>query len=188
MVNISSRLRELRIESGLSQQELAKIVGKSQQAVNLWEKGVNDPGLDSLVKLANFFKVSADYLLGRIDDRPAHTIFGLRLKRLRVQKELNTKTVAKRLGLEETHINTYEQGVMIPSKNIVGRLACFYNVSPDYLLGLTDDPDPLDNPNDDPTLILAREIEYLPPKERQAMEAMLDVLKHRNDKAAAKES
>jgi len=58
-------LKKLRNEKRLSQQELAEIVGKSQQAVYFWEKGDNEPGIETLKKLANFFNVTTDYLLGR---------------------------------------------------------------------------------------------------------------------------
>lgn len=65
---IAKRIKMLRTEKGISQQELAKVVGKSQQAVNLWEKGENEPGLDTINLLANYFDVSSDYLLCRTDD------------------------------------------------------------------------------------------------------------------------
>jgi transcriptional regulator with XRE-family HTH domain len=62
---IGNRIKILRNQKGISQGELAKIVGKTQQAVNLWEKGVNEPSLDIINLLADYFNVSADYLLGR---------------------------------------------------------------------------------------------------------------------------
>ncbi len=64
----AQRLRELRTSRKLSQQDLADIVGKTQQAVNLWEKGENEPGYETLKKLADLFSVTVDYLLGRTDD------------------------------------------------------------------------------------------------------------------------
>jgi transcriptional regulator with XRE-family HTH domain len=63
----AQRLRELRTSRKLSQQDLADIVGKTQQAVNLWEKGENEPGLETLNILATFFGVSVDYLMCRTD-------------------------------------------------------------------------------------------------------------------------
>lgn len=60
----AQRLRELRTSKNLSQQDIADLVGKTQQAVNLWEKGDNEPSHDILKKLADFFSVTVDYLLG----------------------------------------------------------------------------------------------------------------------------
>lgn len=64
-----NRLKELRIEKNLSQNQLAELFNISQQAVSHYEKGVR--GIDSsLIKtLAKFFDVSTDYLLGISDVR-----------------------------------------------------------------------------------------------------------------------
>ena len=58
-------LKELRTEKGISQQELAKQIGVSQKAIDYWERSVNEPKASYIVKLADFFEISADYLLGR---------------------------------------------------------------------------------------------------------------------------
>jgi transcriptional regulator with XRE-family HTH domain len=64
----AERIKILRQQKDLSQQELAKIVGKTQQAVGLWEKeGGNEPDHETLNKLADYFNVSTDYLLGRTE-------------------------------------------------------------------------------------------------------------------------
>lgn len=65
---LSVRLKELREESGLSQQALAKRIGVSQKAVDFWEKSVNEPKASYIVALCDFFDISADYLLGRTDE------------------------------------------------------------------------------------------------------------------------
>ena len=64
-MNISSIIKELRAEKGLSQAELAKKINVSQKAIDYWERGVNEPKASYIVALADFFDVSADYLLGR---------------------------------------------------------------------------------------------------------------------------
>jgi putative transcriptional regulator len=52
---VDSRIRELRMESGLSQQGLAEQVGVSRQTINSLEKGRYDPSLKLAVHLARFF-------------------------------------------------------------------------------------------------------------------------------------
>ena len=59
----SNRLKLLR--GNLSQAKLAKEIGVTQQAVARWEKDLNMPDLDTLVKIANYFHVTVDYLAGR---------------------------------------------------------------------------------------------------------------------------
>jgi transcriptional regulator with XRE-family HTH domain len=61
----SNRIKELRKERDISQANLAKAVGASQKAVDYWERGVNEPKASYLIKLADFFDVSLDYLLCR---------------------------------------------------------------------------------------------------------------------------
>ena len=62
--NFQTRLKELRIEKKLSQQKLAQQIGVTQKAIDFWEKGINEPKASYIIKLATFFGVSADYLLG----------------------------------------------------------------------------------------------------------------------------
>lgn len=58
------KLRELRIEQRVSQRRLGEILGFSNQAVSTWECGLREPDCDSLIKIAKYFNVSVDYLLG----------------------------------------------------------------------------------------------------------------------------
>ena len=62
--NFQSRLKELRTEKNLSQQKLAQQIGVTQKAIDFWEKGINEPKASYIIKLAIFFGVSSDYLLG----------------------------------------------------------------------------------------------------------------------------
>ena len=57
------RLRELRLERGLSQRALGEIFGVCNQTISFWESGSREPNLDGLLKIAKFFGVSTDYLL-----------------------------------------------------------------------------------------------------------------------------
>jgi len=58
------RLKEIREESKLTQTEFAKVFGTSKSNINKWESGVHAPNLETVVRLAVFFKVPTDYLLG----------------------------------------------------------------------------------------------------------------------------
>ncbi|MDE6690457.1 MAG: helix-turn-helix domain-containing protein [Clostridia bacterium] len=64
---IGTIIKELRTEKGLSQQALGKVIGVSQKAIDYWERGVNEPKASYIVLLADYFGVSADYLLGRTE-------------------------------------------------------------------------------------------------------------------------
>lgn len=64
---ISIRIKEIRIDNNLTQEEFGKILGTSQDNVSLWEKGKSVPGAFQIIAIAKNFKVSADYLLGLQD-------------------------------------------------------------------------------------------------------------------------
>ena len=68
MNTFGERLKELRTEKGLSQKALAKQLGCNQSMVSFWENGVNEPTENAIRKVALFFEVSADYLLGLTDE------------------------------------------------------------------------------------------------------------------------
>ena len=61
------RLKELREEKKITQKEVAEAIGGTQSNLAKWEKEKIQPAAD-IIKLADFFGVSADYLLGRTDD------------------------------------------------------------------------------------------------------------------------
>lgn len=64
MRNFAVRLKELRIEKGLSMKGLSNETGLSTTAICQWENNVTDISSDNLIILAKFFEVSIDYLLG----------------------------------------------------------------------------------------------------------------------------
>ncbi|MBS5850880.1 MAG: helix-turn-helix transcriptional regulator [Firmicutes bacterium] len=61
----AERLKELRQERNLSQTALAQIIGVSQKAIDYWERAINEPKATYIIRLADYFDISADYLLGR---------------------------------------------------------------------------------------------------------------------------
>ena len=62
------RLKELRVENEYTQKSLAEKLNTTNSAVCDWEKGRTQPDLETLRKIATFFDVKTDYLLGLSDD------------------------------------------------------------------------------------------------------------------------
>lgn len=62
--DFKNRLKELRTERGLGQVELANKLGVSKGIISLWENGLREPTMSSLIELSNFFGVSIDFLVG----------------------------------------------------------------------------------------------------------------------------
>lgn len=63
-IQFGENLRKLRTERGLTQKELGDRVGLSKAVVSKYENSLGYPSLDMLIKIAAFFGVSTDYLLG----------------------------------------------------------------------------------------------------------------------------
>lgn len=63
------RLANMRKKNKMTQQELADKLGFSRGQLANYEQGQREPDYDTLQKIADFFEVSTDYLLGRTDDR-----------------------------------------------------------------------------------------------------------------------
>ncbi len=61
---LNERIRELRNSRGISQIQLASKLGVTKQSISNWENDNILPSIEMLVKIANFFEVSTDYLLG----------------------------------------------------------------------------------------------------------------------------
>lgn len=57
-------LRKLRINKGISQQQLADVMGTSQQSVNKYENHNVEPDISALIRLADYFETTIDYLVG----------------------------------------------------------------------------------------------------------------------------
>ncbi|MBQ2726268.1 MAG: helix-turn-helix transcriptional regulator [Clostridia bacterium] len=67
------RLRDLREDHELSQSDIANLLQTTRQQISKWENGIQMMGVDKYIKLAQFYNISVDYLLGLIDEpRPLH--------------------------------------------------------------------------------------------------------------------
>ena len=67
MINFKERLKELRLEKNMTQQELGNLVNISKMAISHWEKGHSEPSISQLIFLSEYFGVTVDYLVGKTD-------------------------------------------------------------------------------------------------------------------------
>ena len=69
MPTFAERIKELRTERNLTQEQLGEVIGVKHYSIYSYEKGRAYPEMRGLVKLADYFGVSMDYLAGRTDKR-----------------------------------------------------------------------------------------------------------------------
>lgn len=102
-----NKIVSLRKEKGMTQAELAKYMGISQSTLSYWERGDYEPDFSQLIKLADFFDVTIDYLLSRsesrgepvaLDGKPLGGVY-LRLARQAQESRLNENVINKLLDL-----------------------------------------------------------------------------------------
>ena len=67
MNKFAQRLKELRLEHGMTQQYIANLLNIKQQSYIRYEYGTGEPSLNTLIKLAKIFEVTTDYILGLED-------------------------------------------------------------------------------------------------------------------------
>ncbi|MDE7215617.1 MAG: helix-turn-helix domain-containing protein [Clostridia bacterium] len=64
MVIFGERLRELRLEKGMTQSSLAKLISVDRRTIGNWENDLREPDLETLVKLVKVLNTNAEFLLG----------------------------------------------------------------------------------------------------------------------------
>lgn len=64
-----TNLKKLRLWAGVSQQQLADVIGVSQQSINKYENHDTEPDIQTLIALADYFQTSVDYLVGHTEEQ-----------------------------------------------------------------------------------------------------------------------
>ena len=74
MSTFGERLKELRQEKNMFATQLAKILEVESATISNWEKDIRTPKKDMLIKIADYFDCSLDYLVGRTDNKDSKVI------------------------------------------------------------------------------------------------------------------
>ncbi len=186
---IGNRIKKLREQRGMTQEQLAKLVSLSQQTIDHYEKGRARPSIDTVNLLADVFSVSADYLLSRTDDPYPDN-----------KKTLLSKLFATLGGVMKDNRGAMtSEGVLlllvgaaqlyaiskgIPPSVIAGQASKFPDLSEEEKARIADEMDSILNETERGAGYankMAKDIEGLPQKKRQAMETLLDVLRGRDE-------
>ena len=71
---LSERLKKIRTNNKKTQKNVSEYLGISERSYRRYELGENEPNNNTLIKLADYFDVSTDYLLGRTDNPNSHKL------------------------------------------------------------------------------------------------------------------
>ncbi|MDR9866431.1 helix-turn-helix transcriptional regulator [Lactococcus cremoris] len=130
----AEQLKTLRKINGLTQKELAEKLKIKQNSYRDWENGKSEPNIEMLVRIADYFDVSLDYLMGGKMKNITEE-FSLCLKKIRMKRKLSQKQIAEELKISQQQYSKWEGGIITPNAETLVRLADYFDVSVDYLLG-----------------------------------------------------
>ena len=145
-LSFQKRFKSLLEESDYSRSEIAKLIPLSQSTLsNALTYGII-PSTKTLIKIADFFDISINFLLGKINiedfyksSSPAS--FLPRFESLCSEKEVTHYKVAADCLFDKSNISRWISKGFLPELEILELLCDYFNVSPDYLLGRTEDKD-----------------------------------------------
>lgn len=104
-MNLAGNIANFRKERGLTQAQLAEALNMTSAAVSKWETGAAVPDLDTLIALADYFRLPMDDLLGRTLEKPRVVLFApekdVEKIALRLLKEYNYQVLGVGRSLEE---------------------------------------------------------------------------------------
>lgn len=161
----AENLRQLRKDKNLTQLQLAEYFGYSHVAVVKWENGTREPDFATLIKLADYFEVTTDYLLGREKEKqPTHytqavpnieeipqveqnsvvdvkknskiNIINAIIGVMKLKK-LSIKEVSIQSGIPQSTIASWVCGETLPTSYELRILSLVLDISADYLLAHT---------------------------------------------------
>jgi len=140
---LGKRLLYLRNKHELTQEKLAKILCMSRSTYAQYEVDRRKPDYDTLQRIADYYKVSTDFLLGRTEDSVMEECnFPSRLKMIRELNGISLKQLAENLNVSQADVSQFETGGKYPDPTTLKVLADSLNCSVDYLLGRITDPRP----------------------------------------------
>jgi len=137
-------LQKSREHLKFSQKELAKILGVNNSTLSGWETGKDTMPLKQLIKYANLFNFSIDYLFGINENKnkiyyPLKIelyVIGNNLKQIRKQNNFTLYNIAQKLNTSISTYWAYENGnILIPACFLFGLTKIYPNISLDKILG-----------------------------------------------------
>lgn len=143
-VEFQKQITDLVEESGIKRSELPNKMGIDYRSFsNALNYGII-PKPRILVRIADYFNIPLRYLLGQTEDdsfnkAPCSSNFNARLFSLCQEKDITYYKVSKDCHFDKSYISRWINKNYLPSLEIIDLLCDYFDVSPDYLLGRTDD-------------------------------------------------
>lgn len=133
-MNVSEIIKHLRESRGLSQEQLADNLGVDRTTIVKYETGASKP-TRNLQKIADYFHVSTDYLLGRTPNPNQEITLGEYIRAARQHVGYSPEYVEKLTGIKADTLLEWEKNAATPNEDEKKTLAKLYHLSVDILTG-----------------------------------------------------
>ena len=143
MINIT-RIKDIREDNDLTQEQMSNILHVSRGAYSLWEIGVSIIPLNYLSDFADYFNLSIDYVLGLTNNRNIKTIKGLdfiklgnNIKSLRIKNNLSQAALSKMLNVSQACIVRWEKAQIKITVSNLYKISKLFKIPLNDLCGKT---------------------------------------------------
>lgn len=138
--NFGERFADLIIEKAVTIDELSKDAGTLKSEVYHWRAGDYLPSFKNLVKLANYFCCSLDFLIGTTEINDVTTFntnfdFAKSFAQILAKKTITIYRISKDLGMDGAMMYAWLNGEYEPQLDSLIRLATYFDCTIDYLIG-----------------------------------------------------
>lgn len=150
IMNYGIKLKDIRTYEGLTQSEIAKVLGINKKTYGLYENQFKVIPLYHLNTLSNYYNISVDYIFGFTDIKCYENynkiliidkkLIGSNLKTFREENKLTLVKLAEILNTSHSTLSAYEHGKTLILTSFIYIICKKYNISADYLLGKVDSP------------------------------------------------
>lgn len=146
-MKIGRRIKQLRTDRSLTQKDLSQSLNLTPKMISFYENGERIPPADILIKLADIFEVSTDYLLGLTNStgssftrKSDENISTDRLLHLMEEYDLTEESLSKMTRIAQPLIHSYLSGEEMPGAYDLCKIIEILDTSADYLFGKADIP------------------------------------------------
>ena len=138
-----SRLKDIREDNDISQEQMAKILKIPRSTYSMWEIGISIIPVPYLCEVSDYFNLSVDYVLGLTNNRSKKNLIkgfdlktlGNNLKEIRLKYDLSQENIADVLGVKQPCIYKYEKGIICISTSNLYKFSKEFKISMNEICG-----------------------------------------------------
>ena len=190
---MSNRLKKLRREKELTQDDLAKVLYTNQSQYGKYENGKTNLSLENAQILSEYFGVTLSYLLGLDDDSGTDGSRKMKLSKLdpfektpnRIGELINSsdkslKQISQEININYETLSAYKRQLRRPKKENAKILAEYFGVSIPYLLGYEENFT-ANKPNATISIELVKELSFISEKKSKLLQEYIELDKKERD-------